>query len=258
MDNTKSSEISSLSILDLGFGCGDQCLYIRDTLARSSQDETVNLRSKRLKAYVGLTLEESHFQIAQKRLDDPKYTAKNAPFEIFCADAAKPASWALATQDAISQAIQADQGVQHHENWVLGLDTLYHFQPSRWPVIEHASKNLGASLMAFDLCTADTLTRWQRIVIKLLAVFGQSPSANWLTISEYRERLVEAGYVREKIEIQDISEHVFGPLHGFMKRREIELEQHGMSIGRYRHAAKMFGWWHRTGAVRGCIVIARK
>lgn len=247
----------TLSIIDLGFGCGDQCLYIRDTLANTSQDEKADQGSLRLKAYVGLTLEESHFRIAQERLN-ARESPTNETIYIFCADAANPASWTAETKNAISRAHQTDDGGQHHETWILGLDTLYHFQPSRWHVVEYASKTLGASIMAFDLCIAEDLTMWQRIVIKMLAVLGQSPSVNWGTISEYRDRLVDAGYARDNIEIQDISEHVFGPLHSFMKRRETELEQHGMSIGRYRYAAKMFGWWHRTGAVRGCIAIARK
>lgn len=161
-------------------------------------------------------------------------------------------------KNAIFRAHQTNDGAEHLETWILGLDTFYHFQPSRWPVIDYASKSLGASLMAFDLCIAENLTMWQRMVIWMLATFGQSPLANWVTISEYRDRLVDAGYAKENIEIHDISEYVFGPLYGFMKRRETELEQHGLSIGRFRYAAKMFGWWHKTGAVRGCIVIARK
>jgi hypothetical protein len=238
-----------LSILDLGFGCGDQCLYIRDSLAIPGR------RSKPLKAYVGLTLEESHHRIAEKRLGGKSCT--DPAFRIFCADAAKPASWTSETKNAISYAVQADDGALH-EVWVLGLDTFYHFQPSRWPIVDYASRKLGASLMAFDLCIADNISLWERLVIRFLAIMGQSPSANWVTISEYEDRLVDAGYAREKIEIRDISEHVFGALHGFMKTRETELDEHGLSMGRFRYAAKMFGWWHRTGAVRGCIVIARK
>lgn len=238
-----------MSILDLGFGCGDQCLYIRDSLAIPGR------RSKALKAYVGLTLEESHHRIAEKRLGGKSCT--DPVFRIFCADAAKPASWTSETKNAISYAVQVDDGALH-EVWVLGLDTFYHFQPSRWPVVDYASRKLGASLMAFDLCIADNISLWKRLVIRFLAIMGQSPSANWVTISEYEDRLIDAGYAREKIEIRDISEHVFGALHGFMKTRETQLDEHGLSMGRFRYAAKMFGWWHRTGAVRGCIVIARK
>jgi hypothetical protein len=240
---------STWSIIDLGFGCGDQCLYVKDTLDNEKQ-------KKLLKAYVGITLENSHFFIAQERLD-LEQSNTNATFEIHCADAARPESWAPDIKSAVSLACQSD-AKRNHENWLLGLDTLIHFQPSRWPVIEYANKTLDASLMAYDICIAENLSVWQRLVLRLMAFFGQSSFHNWVTIQEYRERLVAAGYDRDKIEIRDISEHVFLPLAGFMRKREVELEQYGLSIGRFRYAAKMFAWWARSGVVRGCIIIARK
>jgi hypothetical protein len=155
-------------------------------------------------------------------------------------------------------ACQANDERGDHENWLLGLDTLIHFQPSRWPVIEYANRELDASLMAYDVCIAENLSVGQRIILRLMAFLGQSPFANWVTVQEYRERLVVAGYARERIEIRDISEHVFGPLAGFLRKREVELEQYGLSIGRYRYARGCFAWWGRTGVVRGCIITARK
>jgi hypothetical protein len=249
--------VSTLSIVDLGFGCGDQCLYIKDVLDSQRQGKKDNQWRKLLKAYVGITLESSHFCIAQERLG-LKQSNTNAVFEIYCADAGKPASWTLEIRNAVSLACKTDDEKGDHENWLLGLDTLIHFQPSRWPVIEYANRKLGASLMAYDLCIAENLSMGQRIILRLMAFFGQSPFANWVTIQEYRERLVAAGYSRERIEIRDISEHVFGPLAGFLRKREVELEQYGLSIGRFRYAAQVFAWWCRTGVVRGCIIVARK
>ena len=218
-----------------------------------------------LKAYVGITLESSHACIAQERLDlkqpdaqsDAQSDAK-AVFEIHCADAGKPASWNMELRNAISLACPADDQKQYHETWLLGLDSLIHFQPSRWPVIAYANKILGASLMAFDLCIAENLSMRQRIILRLMAFLGHTPLENWVTIQEYRDRLVLAGYAHENIEIRDVSEHVFGPLARFLRRKEHEAEQYGLSIGRFRHTAKMFDWWSRTGVVRGCIIVARK
>ncbi|KAH8811180.1 hypothetical protein F5884DRAFT_267137 [Xylogone sp. PMI_703] len=247
----------TLSIIDLGFGCGDQCLYLKDVLDNQGQTRGDNRWSGLLTSYVGITLESAHFHFARERLR-PKQANTNTGFEIYCADAGRPGSWTSELREAVLLACEANNEKGDHENWLLGLDTLYHFQPSRWPIIEYANKELDASVMAFDLCIAENLSIKQRIALRLMAFFGQSPFANWVTIQEYRERLVAAGYAREKIEIGDISEHVFSPLAGFMKRREIELEQYGMSIGRYRYAGKMFAWWGRTGVVRGCIVVAKK
>lgn len=243
-----------MAIIDLGFGCGDQTLHIKDSF--DSQNNTSREHPSRmfLSSYVGLTLESSHFDIAQERLMLSEKTA-NTAFKIYCIDASKPENWTSDIQNSISLACQTNE---MHENWLLGLDTLYHFRPSRWPVIEYARRELGASLMAFDLCLAENLSIWHRISLKLMAFFGQSPFANWVTIEGYRERLVVAGYAREQIEIRDISDHVFRPLADHLKRREEKMKRYGMSIGRFRYAGKMFGWWGRTGVVRGCIVIARR
>jgi hypothetical protein len=248
---------NTLSIIDLGFGCGDQCLYIKDALVNQKQRQRNNQWRRLLRAYVGITLESHQFCIAQERLGLKK-SATESMLKIYCADAGKPESWPLELRNDVALACQNIDEEEDHQNWLLGLDTLYHFQPSRWPVIEYANSKLGASFMAYDLCIAENLSMWQRIVLRLMAFFGQSPLANWGTIQEYRERLVAAGYARERIEIHDISEHVFDPLAGFLRRREVELKKYGFSIGRFRYGAMMFGWWGRTGMVRGCIIVARK
>lgn len=249
--------INTLSILDLGYGCGDQSLYMKNVLENQRHGERDDRWKRHLKAYVGLTLESAHFSIARERLGLQQSNA-NTDFEIYCADAGRPALWTAEIKESIALACQANEDKGGHENWLLGLDTLIHFQPSRWPVIEYANKELDASLMAYDLCIAENLSVRQRLAIRLMAFFGQSPFRNWLTIEEYRERLVIAGYPRDNIEIRDISEHVFNPLAGFLRKKEVELQQYGLSIGRFRYAAKMFAWWGRSGVVRGCIIVARK
>lgn len=257
VSSNNKNVLNTLSIIDLGFGCGDQSLYIKNVLDNQRQVKGEDQGKRHLKAYVGLTLESAHFSIAQKRLG-LKQSNTNTGFDIYCADAGRPTSWTSEINNSVSSACQANDEKGNHENWLLGLDTLIHFQPSRWPVIEYANRQLDASLMAYDLCIAEKLSVRQRIVLRLMAFFGQSPFANWLTIQQYRERLVTAGYAREKIEIHDISEHVFSPLAGFLKKREVEVQQYGLSIGRFRYAAGMFAWWGRTGVVRGCIIVARK
>ncbi|KFY43390.1 hypothetical protein V495_03979 [Pseudogymnoascus sp. VKM F-4514 (FW-929)] len=256
-DEVSSSNSSVINIIDLGFGCGDQCLYFQNVLDNQSQGNIDNQWTNSLKSYVGITLEGPHFSIAQERLGI-KQSNNSAALEIYCADAGRPTSWTPEIKNAVSLACQTNDEKGDHENWLLGLDTLYHFQPSRWPIIEYANKELDASLMAFDLCIDENLSVKQCMILRLMSFFGQSPYANWLTIQEYRERLVLAGYSQEKIEIHDISEHVFTPLAGFLKRREVEVGKYGLSIGRFRYAAGMFSWWGRTGMVRGCIIVARK
>lgn len=224
----------------------------------SNQQRKRDSRWRKLpRAYVGITLDSPQFCIAQERLG-PTQSNTDATFKIYCADAGKPASWSLETRNAVSSACQKINEKRDHENWLLGLDALVHFRPSRWPVIEYANRELDASLMAYDLCVAENLSLRQRIIIRIMAFFGQSPCQNFVTIQEYRERLIVAGYAPDKIEIRDISEYVFDPLARFLRKRDVELGQYGLSIGRFRYAARMFAWWARTGVIRGCIIIARK
>jgi hypothetical protein len=253
----KDNVVTALSIIDLGFGCGDQCEYFRDVLDSQTQSKGDHPRRSILKAYLGITVDNCQFSLAQERLGHRKQFNTKGLFEIYCADAGKPETWPLEIQNAATLACRANDG-EDLEIWLLGLDTLYHFRPSRWPIIEYANRDLGASLMAYDVCIAENVSVGQRIILRLLAYFGQSPFANWVTVQEYRERLVLAGYPSENIDIRDISEHVFHPLAEFQKRREAELEQYGLSIGRFRYATSMFAWWARSGIVRGCIIIARK
>ena len=252
-----NSTSSTFSVIDLGFGCGDQSLYFKNHFSGEARAQDQLHATKRLKAYVGITLDRDQFGIAQERLDqDP--APENTLVKLYRADAGKADAWSPELAKDVATACQPDDPKVEHENWILGLDTLYHFQPSKWPVIDYACTQLGASLMAYDLCMADNLSFWHRLVLRIMAFLGHSPFVNWATMEEYRERLIKAGYDPNKIEIIDISEHVFRPLARFMRRREIELKRYGMSIGRFKHGTAMFDWWGRSGVVKGCIIIARK
>jgi hypothetical protein len=85
-----------------------------------------------------------------------------------------------------------------------------------------------------------------------------APWANFVTPQEYREKLIQAGYQKDAIAITDISEHVFTPLAAFLGEQDRRLKTLGLGIGSFGVARTMFGWWGRTGVVRGVIVIAKK
>lgn len=251
-----SGRNGTCTIIDLGFGCGDQTLYFNDFMEQNSRLEDPGQRHINFQAYIGITLDADQFEICQQRLR--VNSGKAAALQIYCGDAGRPESWPENLHDALNAACLSSERSQLHENWVLGLDTLYHFRPSRWHVIKYARNTFNASLMAFDLCIADSTTPWQRFLLRLLAWGASSPYSNWMTTEEYRNQLVAVGYSREKIEIYDISEHVFGPLTNFLKIREQQLNDNGLSIGRFRYAALMFSWWARSRPVNACIIIARK
>jgi hypothetical protein len=223
--------------------------------------------------YVGVTLNRTQFQFAKNRLTALGMLSRenNSPsIQIFCADAAQPASWsdeldravkakaasASRRRDALESGALRDSNSR--ETWVLALDTLFHFSPSRQPILNHAYRELQASLMAFDLMLADHTSRFDRALLLVVSLFTGTPFANFLTATQYHKMLVSAGYAEEDIEVRDVSEHVFAPLATFLSQREKELSLIGLGIGAFRAARWMFWWWGKTGVVRGVIVVARR
>lgn len=125
-----------INILDLGFGCGDQTLCLADIWHNASL------------GYVGLTLSQTQHSVARDRLDEAR--VQNASnIKVHCADAAAPESW---TEEIMADvlALSPRNKTGQTENWVLALDTLYHFSPSRLPILSFAARELKASLMAVE------------------------------------------------------------------------------------------------------------
>jgi hypothetical protein len=253
-------------VIDLGFGCGDQSIYLAQLackIRRTGDSATNSPRHYLLDNYVGLTIVPSQFRFANERLY-PSSNTNGSRVKLFCADAAKPSTWTKDIHEAATDTSTKEDGTDvtpttpSQATWVLALDTLYHFIPSREPIFRHAFGELNASIMAFDLLLSDTPSIWDLIILRLVCFFAATPFSNFLTITEYRNQLLAAGYDKNKIEIQDISDHVFAGMASFIERRDGELKNTGMTIGRYRAAGKVFKWWARSGVVRGCIVVARR
>lgn len=97
-----------------------------------------------------------------------KCTRTRTPdIHLFCADAAKPGYWSDDIQRALQPPSSSPQKGnknelpsqnQKEETYLLALDTLYHFRPSRTPLLTHAATTLHATLLAFDLLLASTTT----------------------------------------------------------------------------------------------------
>lgn len=256
---------AELKIIDLGFGCGDQTIYLAQ-LARKTQrtgddaDLPVNYL---LDSYVGMTILPSQYVFADERLESLSPKSGNR-VKLFCADAAKPDTWTEDIHKAATHISVKEEGkdvpstTSHQNIWVLALDTLYHFKPSREPIFRHAFEELNASIMAFDLLLSDTPSIWNLILLHIVCIFAATPFYNFLKVTDYKKQLLAAGYQEDKIEIRDISDHVFAGIASFIEQRDRETSKIGMTIGRYRVAGKVFRWWARTGIVRGCIVVARR
>jgi hypothetical protein len=267
-DRMPSSQLKATrsEVIDLGFGCGDQSIYIAQLPRKVSRQRTGDSAAEEnylFDSYIGLTIAPSQFAIANERLYSNSKLDR-ARVQLFCADAAKPTSWAKDIHEAVAN-ISTEKGgtdvastTSKHTTWVLALDTLYHFKPSREPIFRHAYGQLNASIMAFDLLLSDTPSLMDLILLRIISLFAETPFSNFLTTAQYKNQLRAAGYDENKIEIRDISDHVFAGMASFIDRRDRQLKNIGTTIGRYRVAGKVFGWWARSGIVRGCIIIARR
>ena len=187
---------------------------------------------------------------------------------LFCADAGRPAKWTDELKEAIvpnlAKQLRANPQtsslsiLRKQETWILGLDTLYHFSPSRQPIFNHAYQKLQASIMAFDLIFGEGTTLVERTCLRIIALIMGCPMGNFMTAIEYREQLLKAGYEEDKIEINDISEYVFEGLADYLKRRDEELQGYlGRGLGAYKVFGWVLRWWSRSGIVRGCIIVAK-
>lgn len=197
-----------------------------------------------------------------------KLNGEGRNVKIFCADAGQPAKWTDEVKEAIkpnlAKQLQASpqklslSKLRKQETWILGLDILYYFSPSREPIFNHAYQKLQASIMAFDLMFGEETTLLERICMRIIAKFMGCPMRNFMTATEYRRQLLKAGYEEDKVEMNDISEYVFKGLADYLNKRDEELEVYlGRGYGTYKVFGWVLSWWARSGIVRGCIVVAK-
>jgi hypothetical protein len=142
--------------------------------------------------------------------------------------------------------------------WLLALDTMYHFRPSRLPLLHYAHDTLHASFMAFDLILSEKASWRQRLTLRLVCWLTGSPFSNFITEEDYIPMLVNAGYDPSGISIRDVSRQVFPGISGYLSRRVKEAQPYGMKMGKFHAAEIVFGWWARSGVVRGIVVVARR
>jgi hypothetical protein len=254
--------------LDLGFGCGDQTLELLALSTKTGYESNHKLlaststsaKSKPLiEHYVGITINPTQFTYAHARLTNPNYYPTR--FKIYLADAAKPSTWPdelyAQQQTGMLQGLYSPES-RREEYWILALDTMYHFKPSRKTILKYAYEYLHASVMAFDLLLSSEAKWWERLLLMILTKTMDCPMNTFLTEPKYLQMLVEAGYKAEDVEMRDISSHCFSPLAEFLGRRERELAVMGLGLGKLSVARWIFGWWGRSGVVRGMIIVARR
>jgi hypothetical protein len=238
------------TILDVGFGCGDQTSYLT-TLSQPTPEGNPKLVFDR---YIGVTLDRQQYDYASSRLPS------SSKLIIHKGDGAKPETWSRHSEYSVEDMLYLrDEKIEEKDvdGWVLALDTLYHFSPSREPLLTFARKDLKASILAFDLLVSDEVPVFTPILLCILAVLMGCPYNTFKTEVEYKSLLVNSGFEECKIEMRDISKEVFSPLSRFLEERDRELHMFGWGLGKLKPAMWLFRWWARSGVVRGMIIVAR-
>lgn len=236
----------SLAVLDVGFGCGDQTLeLVRLTRPRGWSDFR----------YVGLTMNQGQVDSASRRIYGQIAASEQLSvdsFKLLCANAAVPRAW----KPGVRQAVESLTECKFTDRWFLALDCLYHFSPSRKPILEYAARKLGSNFMAFDLILNESASLRDTLIVRAIGMMMGCPMRTFLTGEEYRNQLVECGFDRGSIVIRDITEHVFPGVVKFLDDQERALNQYGVSLGGHKLAGRLFDWFRRSKVVKASIVVA--
>lgn len=174
-------------------------------------------------------------------------------FKLFRANAAKPETWS----SVIRSSVDSVADVVFSERWVMALDCLYYFSPSRKPIFKLAAERLDAHFAAFELILDEKASRWNTLLVRLVGLVMGCPLYTFLTEAQYRKQLVECGYDEERIEILDISDHVFAGVSGYLRKQDAALSQYGISLGGLKLGGRLFEWFDRTRVVRAAVMVAR-
>lgn len=250
---------------------------------RNTEDRDIpSLRfSPSFDAYVGITIEKSQYDFASSRLQkatESMNEEESEAVQIFCADAADPTSWPEDLRNAIDSHFQVDhtkskkEGDKHQstdddvERYVLGLDTLYHFSPSRRPIFEYAHSTLRADFLAFDLFltpasfSSSKIKRFLNIIfLRFLTPALGAPFSNFVTMEDYKKQLEEAGYSTEDITIEDITDDVFCGLARFLETRQQEVTALGLKgFTKWQISGWLFRWLSNGETLRAGVVVAKR
>ncbi|POY74952.1 hypothetical protein BMF94_1928 [Rhodotorula taiwanensis] len=177
-------------VCEVGYGSGDSALlFAREFEPRS---------------YVGYTSLAGQHQLAARRAVEAKLATEG--FELRRGDAARD----LATLPAGSQDV------------VLAVDCAYHFntRASFLDGAHHALAPLGRIALTDLLIPVSDLSFVDHFLLRALFHLAKAPWQNFLTTSAYRDHLVQAGFDRDSIEMQDISDDVWPGFCRFMRERD--------------------------------------
>ncbi|KAK7204764.1 hypothetical protein BZA70DRAFT_290082 [Myxozyma melibiosi] len=244
-------------VLDIGIGCGDQSLVY----------------APMTRQYVGATSLADHAALATGKLRNAGLLGKASVYTLDCS---VPDETHWPAEMLRSFVVQGDV------NKILALDCLYHFTPSRARFLAFAHSSLEAACERLtkqvlsdsprEVCFAaedlllssrSSLSLPKLLGLRAICLLTQTPFANFLDEHEYLSLLHAAGFTPAQswtVELQDITEHVFPGLAGFLADRAAARDGVGrwLRFERFAVFGQVVRWWYTQRVVRAYIISARK
>ncbi|KAG0376941.1 hypothetical protein BGX24_006983 [Mortierella sp. AD032] len=240
---TSQLDINSDShILDVGFGCGDQDVYIAQ-LHRPAR-------------ITGITIEPIQHHAAQdlvKRTPTP-----GTDIHLYVADASKLPQFLDSTPDLFASGTLTTDRLFSH---VISIDSAYHYN-TRAEFLKNAAQvlapNTGRLALADMILAKPAPTSGVgQLIFKTVLGAMEVPYVNMKMMDEYRRDLIDAGFV--DIEIECIEDRVFS---GLATHIQNQTSRFGGMVGpgvkwTYLALAKGLWWLDRSKWLHFVVVKAR-
>jgi 2-polyprenyl-3-methyl-5-hydroxy-6-metoxy-1,4-benzoquinol methylase len=208
---------STHSLLDTGFGCGDQLV--------------VWLQEFKLSDVCGVNLSSSQTQYAQQKIAALQLNA-NIRCELQAGDCCQPFAW---------------QGLDPHFDRIIALDCIYHFtnKSQYFSLCQQRLLKDGALVVTDLLLNAHIKNIWHKCILKTICYFSHIPFNNIKTLNEYQAELNLVGLTITTD--KDISAQVFLPFGQWLKQYIADLSNAQSDTGRlswlkYRGTAAFLRW----------------
>ncbi|KAG0004052.1 hypothetical protein BGZ80_008908 [Entomortierella chlamydospora] len=189
-------------ILDVGFGCGDQDVY----MAQLYQPAQIT----------GITIEAIQHHAAQELIK--RTSIPGTEIQLHVADASKLPEFLASTPEVFSRAQDHQDGRFTH---VVSIDSAYHYN-TRAQFLKNASLVLvpetgRLALADMILAKPAPTSGLGRAIFKAVFSAMEVPATNMKTMDEYKQDLMDAGFV--DIEIECIEDRVFSGLAQYIQNQ---------------------------------------
>lgn len=227
------------SILDVGFGSGDQLLLWIEKYG--------------VENIFGINLSQVQTELAKQRILETaeRLDLGHLKIDLKTGDELQlPQFWQPDRDGAVSR--------------VLALDCAYHF-PERDTFFKtsyqllQSGGALGLTDVVFNLQSQPRYKRW---MLNLMLRAAKVPKCNRLNKAQYESSLQQAGF--NKVIMKDISEFVFSPFLNWVENYKTEYETKiskrfgKVSWTKYFVTGRFLEWAHRSGLLSYQVIVASK